>query len=344
MDILRVHDPFLVIKFALKNKLSKQKGWEWIKHYLESDKTLTHMVYAYKASRFLKNIKFGVEVLQSTRYALEIDKMEGNNLWQQAMDQEISQLHEYDTFKVLDENEKVPEGYKLIPYHCIYNVKFGDRRNCRLVAGGHMTDPSSDEVFSGVVSMETVRICFVIAKLNQLETCAGDVGNAFLNSKTKEKVFMIAGPEFGPELKGKRLIVAKALYGLKSSSARFHEHLSVTLKKLGFQPSKADTDLWIKLKKDHYEYIARYVDDVIVFSKDPLSIIKELEKTYLMKGVGRPQYYLGGDVIALSPEWEKENITEAFSAETYIINALPKLAKLCNLEEFKKQNIPFQPD
>ena len=46
-----------------------------------------------------------------------------------------------------------------------------------------------------------------------------------------------------------------------------------------------------------------------------------------MKGVGKPQYYLGGDVVGLGPEWEKECISESFSAETYIHNALPKLAK-----------------
>ena len=50
---------------------------------------------------------------------------------------------------------------------------------------------------------------------------------------------------------------------------------------------------------DHYEYIARYVDDVIVFSKDPMVIMEKLKKTYVMKGVGKPQYYLGGDVVDL---------------------------------------------
>ena len=87
-----------------------------------------------------------------------------------------------------------------------------------------MTDPTSEEVYSGVVSMETVRTCFVVAELNGLTVCAGDVGNAFLNSRTRENVYFIAGKEFGPELEGKRLVAYKAIYGLKSSSARFHEH------------------------------------------------------------------------------------------------------------------------
>ena len=106
------------------------------------------------------------------------------------------------------------------------------------------------------------------SKLNGLDVCAGDIGNAYLYGKTKEKVYIIAGPEFGKKLQGKRLLIDKALYGLKSSSARFHEHLSATLLSMGFKPSKADYDLWMKPMGDHYEYIARYVDDVIVFSKN----------------------------------------------------------------------------
>ena len=183
-----------------------------------------------------------------------------------------------------------------------------------------------------------------MAKINNLNVCAGNIGNAFLYGKTKEKVYIIAGPEFGPKIQGKRLIIDKSLYGLKSSSARFHEHLSSTLLRLGYKPSKADYDLWIRQNGDHYEYLARYVDDVIAFSKDPMSNIQELQSTYSMKGIGKPQYYLGGDVESLGPEWEKENTSEAFSAETYITNVLPKLAKSCKLVKFRKFNIPFSED
>ena len=212
------------------------------------------------------------------------------------------------------------------------------------MAGGHMTDPTSDDVFSGVVNMETVRICFVLGILNQLEVCAGDIVNAYLYGRTKEKVYIVAGPEFGEALMGKKLIIVKALYGLKSSSARFHEHLSATLTKMGYKPSKADYDLWIKDMGDHYEYIARYVDDVISFSKKPMEVMQEFKSIYIMKGVGKPQYYLGGDVVEMNPEWMKEDITMAISAETYITNALPKLAKTCGLQEFLKSNILIAED
>ena len=151
--------------------------------------------------------------------------------------------------------------------------------------------------------MEAVRFGFILARMNGLMVCAGDIGNAFLYGKTREKVFIIAGPEFGPELEGERLIVYKALYGLKTSAARFHEHLSKKLRLMGFRPSKSDPDMWIRKEPDgSHNYVARFVDDVIVFSEDPMKIMEELKITYIMKGVGKPQYYLGGDVVELGEE------------------------------------------
>ena len=73
---------------------------------------------------------------------------------------------------------------------------------------------------------------------------------------------------------------------------------------MGYVPSKAYLDLWIKKNGDHYEFIARFVDDVS-FSKDPISVMNELKKTYVMKAVGTPEYYLGGNVIQLGEDWKK---------------------------------------
>jgi predicted fused transcriptional regulator/phosphomethylpyrimidine kinase len=61
--------------------------------------------------------------------------------------------------------------------------------------------------------------------------------------KTKEKIYTTAGPEFGAKSHGKNLIIDKSLYGLKTSAARFHEHLSESLLRLGFKNSKHDPDL-----------------------------------------------------------------------------------------------------
>jgi hypothetical protein len=68
----------------------------------------------------------------------------------------------------------------------------------------------------------------------------------FWYGKTKEKVYITAGPEFGTTLCGKNLIINKSLYGLKTSAARFHEHLAESLLRLGFKKvkkTKHDPDL-----------------------------------------------------------------------------------------------------
>ena len=112
---------------------------------------------------------------------------------------------------------------------------------------------------------------------------------------------------------------------------------------MGFQPSKADFDLWIKDCGTHYEYIAQYVDDLAVCSKDPMALIKELETTYELKGVGTPVYYLGGDVLELDDAWIKEGITMATSAETYIKNAVERYERETK-QTFGVYFCPMSPD
>jgi hypothetical protein len=272
---------------------------------------------------------------------MQLDKENGNNLWEEAIKTELKQINNYQTFCMIERLEEMPIGYKCIPYHIIFDVKFDLCRKARLVAGGHCTNPIKEDIYSGVVSMEAVRLGFILAKMNNLMVCAANIGNAFLYGKTREKVYVVAGPEFGPEMQGKRLVIDKSLYGLKSSAARFHEHLLVKLRKLKFQPSKADPDLWMKRVGTHYEYIARYVDDIIVFSCDPMAIMKEIKEHYILKGVGEPRYYLGGNVLQLGDKWEKEGISVALSAETYVNNVLPRLASMCKVEQFKKYSTPF---
>ena len=124
------------------------------------------------------------------------------------------------------------------------------------------------------------------------------VRKRFLQSQCKEKIYTIAGPEFGPKLQGKVLVMNKSIYGLRSASASFHEHCARVLHKIGFKPSHADPDLWMKDCKTHYEYVATWVDDVLVMSKEPLKVIQDFKEAgeYELKGVGAPEYYLGGDL------------------------------------------------
>jgi hypothetical protein len=126
------------------------------------------------------------------------------------------------------------------------------------------------------VNLETVRILFLTASLMDLDVVAADVGNAYIQAYTSEKVFTIAGPEFG-KLQGRKLIIVRALYGLKSSGAMWHLQLAENLRDMGYRPTKADYDYWIRDMDDHYEYVAVIVDDLLVFSRDPSTVIQPLQ-------------------------------------------------------------------
>ena len=98
-------------------------------------------------------------------------------------------------------------------------MKHDGRHKARLVADSNLTEILLSSVYSGVVSLRGIRLVLFIAELNGLESWGTDVGNAFLEAKTKEKVFEIAGPEF-IHLKDHVLLIKKALYGLRTSSLR----------------------------------------------------------------------------------------------------------------------------
>jgi len=56
--------------------------------------------------------------------------------------------------------------------------------------------------YSSVVSRESMWITLFLATLNDLSVCLTDIGNAYLMAQTTECCYVVAGDEFGPELKG----------------------------------------------------------------------------------------------------------------------------------------------
>jgi hypothetical protein len=59
-----------------------------------------------------------------------------------------------------------------------------------------------------------------------------------------------------------------------------------------------------------------------------MSVIKSLEKIYLLKNVGIPEYYLGGNVEFLGDAWKNQRFRLAISARTYIQNVIPMFENL----------------
>ena len=62
---------------------------------------------------------------------------------------------------------------------------------------------------------------------------ATDIGNTYRESKTLEKVYIIAGTKYS-DREVQIIIVTKALYGIQSSELQFHEIFAGCLIDMGF--------------------------------------------------------------------------------------------------------------
>jgi len=143
--------------------------------------------------------------------ALELDGVNGNTMWTDAEMTELNQIDEYKSFIDKGVGYNPGSNHKGIRAHMVHAVKHDGRHKARLVAGGHVTETPVDSACSSVVSLSGARLLAFIGELNGLKIWSTDIGNAYLETCTKEKVHVIAGPEFG-DREGHVLIVSKALW------------------------------------------------------------------------------------------------------------------------------------
>ena len=62
------------------------------------------------------------------------------------------------------------KGYQEITTHFIFDIKLGEnfRQKARLVADGHKTKTPKSVTYSSVVARDSVRICLLLAALNDI--------------------------------------------------------------------------------------------------------------------------------------------------------------------------------
>ena len=101
------------------------------------------------------------------------------------------------------------------------------------------------------------------------------------------------------------MIIALALYGLKSSGAEWKKTFASYIKNtLGYSPCiGADDNVYLRLEKnedgeEYYSYLVVYVDDVLSIDKDPDKVLNLLiNGDYRLKEPPEcPTMYLGADI------------------------------------------------
>ena len=149
----------------------------------------------------------------------------------------------------------------------------------------------------------------MLSALKFIEVKCGDVNNAYITAPITEKVWSFLGLELRVDA-GRKAIIIRALYILKSDGAAFRSHLWICMRGLVYEPCLDDTDLWYKAevqpynRHGYYFHIICCVDDILVINHDSLSILKRIESYFKIKptSIGDTNMYLGAKVKEMKLE------------------------------------------
>jgi hypothetical protein len=349
---LKASFPIELAEYAVANKIVEEPAFAWwVKDVLRK----RNRIIAKLKSRYWKTThKFGIRLPHSVEEALRIDEETGTDLWRKAVEKEMKnvmpafELWEDGTVADARSGKKLV-GYQEVSCHTVFDIKMADfTRKARFVAGGHQTKPPPSITYSSVVSRDSVRLAFLIAALNDLDVMSCDLQNAYLNADCREKIFVVAGPEFGSK-QGCVFIVRKALYGLKSAGAAWRALFSEMVQAMGFKNTKADPDVYIRAQTkpngfEYYEMLLVYVDDVLTLSHAPQIIMDEIGRLFTVKkeSIGVPTRYLGANVGKFQLPDGRE--TWYMSSHDYVLNAVKIIEDILAEEGMKlkgKADRPF---
>ena len=267
----------------------------------------------------LREFKYGKEVPKTWDDVLRLDKEAGCTMWQDAVKKEISALIYHRCFEFKNPGYKPPSDYQFAHMRLVYDVKPDGRCKARLVIRGDRIDPRGLSTRATVVKTVSVRTLDIIADLYGLQILQGDIGNAFIQAKTKEKCWTRCGSEFGSKA-GCVALLVKALYGLTTSAHQWRNMLADFLRSMGFKPTRFDRDVWMRVREsdDGYDYICTHVDDFKIVAKDAFRWLNLIKDQFLVKESGEPDYYLGFN-------YEKVGNRYVINSSTYCRESIRKV-------------------
>jgi hypothetical protein len=153
------------------------------------------------------------------------------------------------------------------------------------------------------MSRDTVRLFFLLAALNDLDILSCDIQNEYLAAPNQEKMWTKFLNQLAPKYEGRKAIIAKAFYCLRSSGRLFRDYLAMNLRELGFKSSKVDPDLWLRRAKKPtgdsiYESVISCVDDLVFQGVDPKNFMDALGKRFTLKpgSIKEADTYLGANI------------------------------------------------
>ena len=167
----------------------------------------------------------------------------------------------------------------------------------------HKTTDPVGSTYAGLVSRESVRIAFTYTAINGLDVFAADIRNAYLQTPSSQKEFIICDVEFGLENIRKVSLIHCALYCGKKAGSDFRNHPGSCMRHIDFTYCLANLFVWMRLVKkidgtSYYEYILLYNDNAYgVIPHADETLRKDLGRYFDFKeeSIVTSKIYLGGN-------------------------------------------------
>ena len=166
---------------------------------------------------------------------------------------------------------------------------------CRVF--NHVAGVDFKETYSPVANFKSINTLLTICTNRNYEIHQLDYDVAFLNATLKEEVNVEPIPGIDERVASNEVYkLVKTLYGLKQSPREWWMLLRDTLESLNWIQTLTDQCIFYRDTSVGREYLAVYVDDLIVFTPDSISMIKaktELTGIFKSKDLGEISYVLG---------------------------------------------------
>ena len=212
------------------------------------------------------------------------------NVWQQAINIEMSNLLSHNTYTLVD---RPPPDTQVVSCRWVFSKKKDHLGNiipkARLVAGGfvqHYGDTYQD-TYAPMSRMTSVRCMMQPVANYGFITHQLDITTAFLNADLDYTIFMEQPPGSIRD-PSKVCLLHKSIYGLHQSAKLWNDNIDDFLKGLNFKRNNADLCLYMRRDKRGITFVILWVDDVVIAENLNLisNFINEMSKVYKVKNLG----------------------------------------------------------
>lgn len=259
--------------------------------------------------------------------------------WEKAINEELTSLQENSTWKLVE----LPDDKKAIGCKWVFKVKQDadtklTKYKARLCAKGYNQREGIDyeETFSPVIRYDSLRTLLALATKEDMEVKQFDVATAFLNGDLTEEIYM-KQPE-GYETENKDLVckLQKSLYGLKQASKCWNDKFKHFITIFGFEQLNADKCIFYTESDGEAVFLALYVDDGLIISKNITfmhTILEELDRKFKIT-VKPLKYFVGVEIE------RNRKIKETFICQRSYIDRILRRFKM---EDCKPKSVPIPP-